>query len=64
MITNISEKKGPRTLHLNNENNLQNVEENNYECTSVRSGNDDAVMSRCYLDISLSKFYETSNFFP
>ena len=34
-------KKGHRTLHLNNENNLQNIEVNHYEYADVLAENND-----------------------
>ena len=54
LVTNISKKKGPKTLHLNNENNLQNIEENYYECTGVSSGSCDTYSE--FTDIV--NFYE------
>ena len=38
-MTNTSKKKGPRTLQLNNENNLQNIKENQYDGTGVPAEN-------------------------
>ena len=35
LVTNITKKKGPTTLYINNETNLQNTKEKHYDCRDV-----------------------------
>ena len=61
LVTKVSKKKDPKTLHLNKETYLQNVKEDHYECASVLAENNDIYSN--FMDIldKYGQLYKSSS---